>query len=106
MRATPILLALALTGCVSSPPQLSESAKLTLNKPMPTSESERIRQCAGTTGTIRGYEVLLNLQGRPKNWGGELWALAERARRLGCTQTEMDAPDMGYWTSPSVSTRK
>ncbi|WP_242173377.1 hypothetical protein [Pseudomonas sp. MONT-RG-20F-20-E-7-02] len=45
---------------------------------------------------------MLKLQGKPADWGGEIWSTLERAKRLGCTQAEMDAPDMGHWSSPFV----
>ncbi len=105
MRVTPILLALALIGCAGKPPQLSEAAQARLDAPMPTSESQRVWECAGTSNVIEGYKFVSKLQGRPVDSGGEIWSVLERAKRLGCTQAEMDAPDMGRWSSPPVSPR-
>ncbi|RAU43461.1 hypothetical protein DBY65_022900 [Pseudomonas sp. RIT412] len=108
MRKTKIasLLMLALVGgCTHSTPQLSEGASRRLNAPMPTSEAQRVWECAGVSGTVKGLVVLLQMQGRPPNYGGEMWALLERARRLRCTQAEMDAPDMGNFSYPPVSPR-
>lgn len=105
MRFTPVLLALALAGCAGTPPQFSEGAQATLDAPMPTSESQRVWECAGTSGVIQGLKILLEMQGRPVDSGGDIWSTQERAKRLGCTQAEMDAPDMGRWSSPSVSPR-
>lgn len=105
MRYTLILLALALTGCANTPPSLSESAKATLDAPMPISDAQRVWECAGTSNVIKGHEFVLKLQGRPADWGGENWALRERAKRMGCSQAEMDARDMGKFSSPPVSPR-
>jgi len=97
---TAIFLLLALTGCNSTPTHLSEGAEFTLNEPMPTSEAQRVWDCAGTTNTKAALKFIFKLQGRPAQWGGEIWALEERARRVGCTQAEMDAPDMGRFSDP------
>ncbi|KAF2406393.1 hypothetical protein SAMN04490179_4225 [Pseudomonas antarctica] len=105
MRVTPVLLALALAGCSAKPPQLSESAQASLNAPMPTSEKQRVWECAGTSNVVEGHTFVLKLQGRPADSDGEIWATLERAKRLGCTQAEMDAPDMGHWSSPFVVPR-
>lgn len=105
MRFTPVLLTLALAGCAGKPPQLSEGAQARLDTPMPTSESQRVWECAGTSGVIQGLKILFEMQGRPVDSGGDIWSTQERAKRLGCTQAEMDAPDMGRWSSPSVSPR-
>ncbi|KAA0983278.1 hypothetical protein FQ187_12745 [Pseudomonas sp. ANT_J28] len=105
MRFTPILLALALAGCANTPPQLSPFAQASLDAPMPTSESQRVWECAGTTDVVEGQKFVLKLQGRPLDSGGEIWSTLERAKRLGCTQAEMDARDMGRWSSPPVSPR-
>jgi len=105
MRVAPIFLVLALTGCAGTPPKLSEGAEASLNAPMPTSENQRIWECAGTSNTIGGLKFLHKLQGLPENSGSEIWSTLERAKRLGCTQAEMDAPDMGQWSSPPVSPR-
>ena len=96
---------LMLAGCTSAPPQLSESARANLNAPMPTSEKQRVWECAGTTNVARGLVVLHQLQGVPRDSGGEIWAVRERAKRLNCTQAEMDAPDMGRFSSPPVTPR-
>ena len=96
---------LALVGCASTPPQLSERAQASLDAPMPTSESQRVWECAGTSNVIKGQKFILKLQGRSVDSGGEIWSTLERAKRLGCTQAEMDAPDMGNWSSPPVSPR-
>src|SRR5471032_1722137 len=105
MRYTPILLAFALSGCASTPPRLSESAQASLDAPMPTSESQRVWECAGTSDVIGGQKYVLKLQGRPEDSGEEVWATLERAKRMGCTQAEMDARDMGRWSSSPVSPR-
>ncbi|AXO88418.1 hypothetical protein DZC75_10565 [Pseudomonas parafulva] len=97
---TAILLLLVLTGCSSAPTHLSDSAKLTLNAPMPTSEAQRLWDCAGTTNAIAAQKIIFRLQGRPYDWGGDVWALSERAKRVGCTQAEMDARDMGRFSDP------
>lgn len=105
MRFTQVLLALALAGCAGKPPQLSEGAHARLDAPMPTSEKQRVWECAGTSNVIEGQKFVLKLQGRPVDSGGEIWSTLERAKHLGCTQAEMDAPDMGRWSSPPVSPR-
>lgn len=105
MRFTFILLALALTGCANTPPSLSEGARATLDAPMPTSDAQRIWECAGTSNVNKGHEFVLELQGKPADFGGEIWALRERARRMGCSQAEMDARDMGKFSSPPISPR-
>ncbi|WP_448723591.1 hypothetical protein [Pseudomonas farris] len=96
MRITPVLLAIVLTGC-ASPPQLSYGAKTIIDRPMPTSETERIRECAGTTSMVRSMEMLYDMQAKPRNSGGSIWAINARAKRLNCTQAEMDAPNLGRW---------
>lgn len=106
MRVTPALLALALAGCSAKPPHLSESAQARLDAPLPTSEKQRVWECAGTSNVVEGHKFVLKLQGRPADWGGETWSTLERAKRLGCTQAEMDAPDMGHWSSPFVVPRQ
>lgn len=97
--ALPLVLALA--GCSTTPEHLSDSAQHTLNAPMPTSEAQRIWDCAGTTNAIAAQKILFQLQGRPSDWGGDIWALKERARRAGCSQAEMDVPDMGRFSAPN-----
>ncbi|AYL16397.1 hypothetical protein D9N00_19135 [Pseudomonas syringae pv. actinidiae] len=100
MRIALIMLAITLAGCASkAPPKLGEAAQARLDRPMPASEEQRVWECAGTTDTIKGLAVILRMQGHPIDWDGELWSIAERARRLGCTQAEMDAPDQGRWSS-------
>lgn len=105
MRLSPLLLALALAGCANSSPQLSEGASARLNAPMPTSEAQRVWECAGSSSAIKGLAFVLKLQGRPIDSAGEIWATRERAKRLACSQAEMDAPDMGNFSSPPVSAR-
>ncbi|MEX5496908.1 hypothetical protein ABFV51_27275 [Pseudomonas asgharzadehiana] len=92
MRVTPIILTLAIAGCASTPPQLSVGAKAGLNAPMPTSENQRIAECNGTTNVIGGLKYLHKLQGLSGDPDGSIWATLERAKRMGCTQAEMDTP--------------
>jgi|SRR5476651_1410601 len=92
MRAAPIIFALAITGCAGTSPQLSVGAKARLDAPLPTSESQRIAECNGTTNNIGGLKYLNKLQGSSGDPGGDIWATLERAKRMGCTQAEMDAP--------------
>lgn len=105
MRVILLLSALVLASCAAKPPSLSEGAQATLNAPMPTSEAQRVWECAGTSNVVKGHAFVLKLQGLPADWGGETWATLERAKRLGCTQAEMDVPDKGRWSSPPVSPR-
>lgn len=94
-------LMLALAGCASKPPQLSEGAQLIMDKPLPTTEPERIRQCAGTMQMLESFDILQRMQGQPKEAGGYKWAIRERARLSKCTQAEMATPDMGFWEKRS-----
>ncbi|PRA33820.1 hypothetical protein [Pseudomonas poae] len=105
MRFTVVLSALTLSACATQPPALSQSAKTHLYAPMPTSEAQRVWECAGISNVIEGQKFVLKLQGRPENWGGEIWATRERGKRLHCSQAEMDAPDMGNFSSPPKSPR-
>lgn len=92
MRVALIFFALALAGCAGTSPQLSVGAKARLNAPLPTSESQRIAECNGTTNNIGGLKYLNKLQGSSGDPGGDIWATLERAKRMGCTQAEMDTP--------------
>lgn len=89
----------------SSPPDLSQAAKNRLDAPMPTNDAQRVWECAGTTKAIAGLKVVLEMQGRPADAGGEVWSLEERAKRIGCSQTEMDAPDQGRYSNPPATPR-
>ncbi|OPE61604.1 hypothetical protein BTW15_02620 [Pseudomonas syringae pv. tomato] len=104
MRIALIILAVALAGCASkTPPKLDDAAQAILDRPMPTSEQQRLWECAGTTQTLLSLPKLFKMQGHPLDWGGYIWAISERARRLGCSKAEMDAPDQGRWSSKSSS---
>lgn len=92
MRVIPVIFAVALSGCVGTSPQLSAGAKARLNAPLPASENQRIAECAGTTNDIGGLQYLNKLQGSSGDSGGDIWATLERAKKMGCTQSEMDMP--------------
>lgn len=89
----------------SSPPDLSHAAKHRLDAPMPTNDAQRVRERAGTSKATAGLKVVLEMQGRPADAGGEVWSLEERAKRIGCSQAEMDAPDQGRYSNPPATPR-
>ena len=105
MRLNAVLSMLALSACATQPPALSAGAEAHLNAPMPTSESQRVWECAGVSDVIAGQKFLRTLQGKPESWSGEIWSTQERAKRLNCSQAEMDAPDMGNFSSPPKTPR-
>lgn len=72
-----------------------------MDRPMPTTEPERIRQCAGTMDILESFDILLPIQGQSKEAGGYKWAIRERAKLSKCTQAEMTAPDRGFWEQKS-----
>lgn len=94
-------LLLALGGCTRKPPQLSEGAQMIMDRPMPTTESERISQCAGTVDMLQSFDVLLPIQGRSKETEGYKWVTMERARLSKCIRAEMTARDVGFWEQSS-----